>query len=160
MNCAILYAAGYAEDSVRQATAFLQAEGIPTLFLGLKSGSVSGAAGEPLSPAALLSLFIGDEAQAPPPDSLLVAGGAACGQQLLADPRVHSLIQLMGRAAKPVGFLYPVSYPLLALQEQQPLPHPFLLQEQRASADFMRRFGQQLLRAAAGPMKKAPRFTE
>jgi hypothetical protein len=153
INCSILCATGYAEESVRQAGNFLRTEGISAVFLGLKSGSVTGATGTVMVPQALLSLFIGDEAESRLPDGLLIAGGAACGQQLLADPRVHRLIQTMHLASRPVGFLYPVSYPLVALLNQQMLPHPFLLQERRASANFLHRFGKQLkqLEAAVRP---------
>ena len=150
MNCYILCATGYAEESVQQANTFLQdaKSMVKVAILGLRAGAVTGAAGESLTPTTLLSRFNGDVANTAPLDGLLVAGGAACGQQLLADPRVHRLIQMMSLAARPVGFLFPVSYSLIALQDQQ-LSQPFLLQERRGGVGFLRRFEQQMLQAAA-----------
>lgn len=143
INCYILCATGYAEESVQRATSFLRANGFRVVFLGLKSGPIFSAEGASLTPTVLLSHFIGEDTKLPLPDTLLVAGGTACGQQLLADPRVHRLIQMMRLAAKPVGFLYPISYALVGLQSQQTWPQPFLLQEQRMPTDFLSRFTQQ-----------------
>ncbi len=143
-NCYILCAAGYAETSVQQATLWLAQAGIEPIFLGLKSGSIPGAAGDAVPAAALISFFVGEEAIRPLPDGLLLAGGAACGRQLLTDPRVHLLVQQMGQAAKPVGFLHPVSYPFVALLNQQAGERPFLLQEERTIGEFMNAFWQQV----------------
>lgn len=144
-NCNILYASGYVEESVEQAIAFLQQVGVRVTFLGLKSGVVFSASGTSLSPSVLISQFNGDEIDWLLPDSLLVAGGSACGQQLLADPRVHSLIQRMSLRAKPVGFLSPISYSLVERLQQSDFPTSFLLQEKPEDTLFLQRFVQTAL---------------
>lgn len=156
-NCYILCAAGYAETSVQQARLWLQKEGIEPVFLGLKSGSILGSAGGTAPVEALISYFSGEEAPRPLPDGLLLAGGAACGRQLLTDPRVHLLVQQMQQAAHPVGLLHPLSYALVDLLRQQtekrPQEQPLLLQEARAIAEFMNSFVQQLHQAGASKSK-------
>lgn len=148
-HCYLLCATGYAETSLEQARLWLQAAGIEPIFLGLKSGSISGAAGGTILAAVLISSFIGEEAKRPLPDGLLLAGGTACGRQLLTDPRVHLLVQHMGQASKPVGFLHPVSYPFVDLLNQQAGEQPFLLQEGQAHDEFMCVFRQRLYQAQA-----------
>lgn len=148
-DCYILFAAGYAETSTRQAKLWLEREGIRRTFLGLKSGSIPGATGGAVPAEALISRFSGEEALRPLPDGLLVAGGSACGRQLLADPRVHFLIQQMEQASKPVGFLYPVSHPFVTLLQQQAEVHRFLLQEEQTLDEFMNIFGQRIYQARA-----------
>ncbi|HRQ38830.1 MAG TPA: DJ-1/PfpI family protein [Chloroflexota bacterium] len=148
-NCYLLCAAGYAETSMQQAVAWLQRAGIAPIVLGLKSGSIAGAAGSTVPAEVLISSFIGEEAQRPLPDGLLLAGGSACGRQLLTDPRVHLLVQQMCQAAKPVGFLHPVSYPFVDLLNQQADEQPFLLQKRQAHDDFMCVFGKRLYQAQA-----------
>jgi len=145
-NCNILYAAGYVEESVEQAIAFMHEKGVPAAFLGLKSGPVFSASGASLSPSLLISQFNGDAIEWLLPEGLLVAGGFACGQQLLADPRVHSLIQNMCVMAKPVGFLSPVSHPLVERLNQSSSLASFLLQEQPNDFLFLQQFVQQLSR--------------
>lgn len=156
-NCYILCATGYAETSVQQARLWLQKEGVEPVFLGLKSGSIPGCAGGSVPAEALISYFGGEEGQRPLPDGLLLAGGAACGLQLLTDPRVHLLVQQMRQVARPVGFLHPISYPLVDLLHQQtekrPQEQPLLLQEARAIAEFMNRFVQQLHQVGASESK-------
>lgn len=132
------------EESVKQAITFLHKNGVHVAFLGLKSGAVSSASGALSSPSALISQFNGDEIEWLLPDSLLIAGGSACGQQLLADPRVHSLIQRMSLMAKPVGFLSPVSYSLVERLNQFTSPATFLLQEQPKDFLFLQNFVHQL----------------
>lgn len=144
LNCNILYAAGYVEESVGQAITFLHRSGVQVTFVGLKSGAVSSASGTVSNPSALISQFNGDEIDCVLPDSLLVAGGHACGQQLLADPRVHSLINAMNLMGKPVGFLSPVSYLLVERLNQSNSPASFFLQEQPDDFLFLQRFVQQL----------------
>jgi hypothetical protein len=146
-NCYILCAAGYAETSTQQAKLWLEREGIEPIFLGLKAGSISGAAGGTVAAEALISFFIGAEAKRPLPHGLLLAGGAACSRQFLTDPRVHLLIQQMRQAAKPVGFLHPVSYPLVFLMKQQVGEHTFRLQEDQPINEFMNAFASQLFQA-------------
>lgn len=144
LNCNILYAPGYVEESVEQAIAFLHKEGVQIAFLGLKSGAISSASGTLSSPSALISQFNGDGFEWLLPGGLLIAGGSACGQQLLADPRVHSLIERMSLMARPVGFLSPVSYSLVERLNQSSSPASYLLQEQPKDFLFLERFVQQL----------------
>lgn len=145
MTCYILYAAGYAETSVEQAKAWLEKAGIEVRFLGLRSGFIAGAMGGVRLAEALISKFTSkDEDQRPLPDGLLLAGGVACGRQLLTDPRVHLLLNQMGQAAKPVGFLYPVSYPFVTFLQQQLIANSFLLQEEKPPEKFIAAFLQQL----------------
>ena len=144
LNCNILYAAGYVEESVGQASAFLHKSGVEVAFLGLKSGAVATASGTLSTPSALISQFNGAAIDWLLPDSLLVAGGSACGQQLLADPRVHSLIQRMSLMAKPVGFLSPVSYSLVERLNPATFPASFLLQAQPNDFPFLQRFVEQV----------------
>ena len=147
LSCYVLCAAGYAEESMQRAKMFLVRGRVEPAYLGLKSGLISGGAGGSVLPQVLISLLVGEEAAWPLPDGLLVAGGAACGQQLLADPRVHALIQQMIVVAKPVGFLHPVFYPLVELLRQKVVDDPFLLQEKPAGAEFFSIFGRRLYRS-------------
>lgn len=156
-NCNILYASGYVEESVKQAITFLHKSGVQVAFVGLKSGAISSASGTLSHPSALISRFNGDEIEWLLPDSLLVAGGSACGQQLLADPRVHSLIQRMSLMARPVGFLSPVSYSLIERLNQSSSPTSYLLQEQPKDFLFLQHFVQQLsLLDAPAPEEQDP----
>jgi hypothetical protein len=140
-HCYLLCATGYAETSVQEARLWLQAAGIEPILLGLKSGSISGASGGRMLAQALISSFTGEEAKRPLPDGLLLAGGSACGRRLLTDPRVHVLVQQMCQAAKPVGLLHPVFYPLAVLLKQQAEDNPFLLlQEEQTTGAFMNVF--------------------
>lgn len=149
-NCYLLCAAGYAETSLQQATLWLEKEGIGPIFLGLKAGSIAGAAGGAVMAEALISYFSGEEAKRPLPDGLLLAGGSACGRQLLADPRLHLLVQQMCQESKPVGLLAPVFYPLVVLLKQQVEDSPTLfLQEEQTNEAFMGAFGPQLRQAKA-----------
>ena len=160
-NCNVLYAAGYVEESVRQALTFLHKSGVQVAFLGLKSGAVSSASGMLSPPSALISQFNGDENEWLLPDSLLVAGGSACGQQLLVDPRVHSLIQRMSLMGKPVGFLSPVSYSLVERLNQSNFPTTFLLQEQPKDFHFLQHFVEQLsLLNIPPPKEENPPFSQ
>ncbi|MFO7682898.1 MAG: hypothetical protein R6X34_22900 [Chloroflexota bacterium] len=90
----------------------LALESVAPAFLGLKAGWIRGAAGRRVSAAVLISQVTGDDGERPLPRGLLLAGGAECGQHLLADPRVHLLVQYMLAAESPVGLLRPVCYPL------------------------------------------------
>lgn len=148
VNCSILCAADYAEESLRHAENFLILENIQVTFLGLNSNAFSGTTGESLSPTSLLSIFDGEETTLRLPGSLLIAGGAACGRRLLADPRVHRLIEAVILAKKPVGFLHPVSYSLVNLLNQNLRNQPLLLQESKALTNFLHQFVLQLRESA------------
>lgn len=151
-NCYLLCAAGYAETSVQQAALWLTQAGLKPIFLGLKSGSIPGAAGGAVPAEVLISLLIGEGAIRPLPDGLLLAGGAACGRQFLTDPRVHLLVQQMQQASRCVGFLHPISYPLVDLLHRQAGERPFLRQEGRTIGEFMNSFVQQLDHAGVNGM--------
>lgn len=119
MYCYILCADGYAEKAVQEAGLILSGHGLAPAFLGLKAGWIRGAAGGRVSAEVLISQVTGEEGERPLPDALLLAGGAECGQYLLADPRVHQLVQQMLMADRPVGWLRPIYYPLLDLLENR-----------------------------------------
>ncbi|MCA9934792.1 MAG: hypothetical protein KC415_12745 [Anaerolineales bacterium] len=140
LRCYILCADGYIEDAVQEARAILLVERIVPGFLGLKAGTIEGTSGGRIPVEVLISLLIGEGGQRPLPDGLLLAGGAACGQQMLLDPRVHLLVQHMLQAMHPVGFLHPMSYPLFDLSAKNSGDSPFLLSEKRTTAEFMRVF--------------------
>lgn len=144
LHCYILCADGYVEHTVQEARAILQTRGIEPMFLGLKAGVISGAFGERVATEVLLSQLVGEEGERPLPDGLLLAGGAACGRQMLADPRVHLLVQHLRQAARPVGFLHPISYPLFDLLDKQVRDSPFLLQGEQTTAVFIRMFVKRL----------------
>ena len=145
LNCNILYAAGYIEESVEPAITFLHKRGVEVTFLGLKAGSVAGASGTVPSPSTLISQLNGAEIEEVLPGSLLIAGGSACGQQLLADPRVHNLIHTMSLMARPVGFLSPVSYSLVERLNLATFTTSFLLQDKPRDLLFLQHFVEQLL---------------
>jgi len=144
LNCYILCADGYTENAVQEARAILLTRRIVPVILGLKAGAIGGASGGSVPTEVLISLFIGEDGQRPLPDGLLLAGGAACGQQMLADPRVHLLVQQMLQAFRPIGFLHPVSYPLFELLHKKTHDSQFLLQEKQTTAAFMNTFVQRL----------------
>lgn len=144
LRCYILCADGYIEDAVQEARAILLVERIVPGFLGLKAGTIEGTSGGRIPVEVLISLLIGEGGQRPLPDGLLLAGGAACGRQMLADPRVHLLVQHLRQAARPVGFLHPISYPLFDLLDKQVRDSPFLLQGEQTTAVFIRMFVKRL----------------
>ena len=146
VNCYLLCAMGFAEESAWHARTRLQAIGIKTPIIGLKTGTLIGSARTSAPVELLISLFIGEEGDRPLPDGLLLAGGQACGNQLLADPRVHRLIEKMAAAERPTGFLQPIFFPLIELLNQKGINQPFWLQERQDTADFMNIFIQQLAR--------------
>jgi hypothetical protein len=113
---------------------------VTPVFLGLKAGWIRGAAGRRVSPAVLISQVTGDDGERPLPRGLLLAGGAVCGQHLLADPRVHLLVQHMLAAESPVGLLRPVCYPLFDLLAKRSGGAPILVQESQTTADFVNAF--------------------
>lgn len=152
MSCYILYAAGYDETIAEEAKAWLEKAGIQVSFLGLKSGFTRGGSGGGQIADILLSNLIHKEGKRPLPNGLLLAGGVACGRQLLTDPRVHLLLQQMSQAAKPLGFLQPVSYLFISFLQQQIKTDTFLLQENLPLDQFMSTFLSQLL-AATPPTK-------
>lgn len=129
---------------MRQAKSYLQTVDVEPRLMGLKSGTVVSSLGKSAPAEALISQFVSAEAERPLPVGLLLAGGAACGQQMLADPRVHLLIQKMHLSGKPVGYLFPVYLPLVDLLSQKMMHHPFLLQEAPHDTQFMQHFAKQL----------------
>ncbi len=143
---------------MQQAILFLQAKGIQPTILGLKSGAIAGSAGASMPAEALISLLLSEEAERPLPDTLLIAGGDACGHQLLADPRVQQLIQKMVEAARPVGFLRPVSFPLIDLLSRKGADRLFWYQEKQKTAEFMGIFVQQIrpIMKVAQPGQSSP----
>lgn len=145
VNCYMLCAMGFAEKSAWQARTLLHAIGIKTTIVGLKTGTLVGSARTSAPVELLISLFIGEEVNRPLPDGLLLAGGQACGNQLLADPRVHRLIEKMAAAERPIGFLQPIFFPLVDLLSQKGINQPFWLQEKQDTANFTNIFVQQLL---------------
>jgi hypothetical protein len=114
----------------------LSGQGLASTFLGLKAGWIQGAAGRRVYAAVLLSQVTGEDGERPLPRGLLLAGGAECGQHLLADPRVHLLVQHMLAAGRPVGLLRPVCYPLYELLAKRSGGAPILVQESQTTADF------------------------
>ena len=120
----------------------LSGGGLPLVFLGLKAGWIRGAAGERVAAEVLISQVTGEDGERPLPGGLLLAGGGECGQHLLADPRVHLLVQQMLAAERPVGLLRPVCYPLFDLLAKRSGGSPLLSQESQATADFANTFAQ------------------
>ncbi len=141
-RCYILCADGYAEEVVQEASVFLSAKEMTPQILGLKRGWIYGDAGGRVSPEALISQLLGARGERPLPDVLLLAGGTTCGQYLLTDPRVHLLVRRMLAFSCPVGWLRPVSYPLLALLDKQANESSFLWQETETTEDFVNGFVQ------------------
>jgi len=138
--CYILCADGYAEEAVQVAEMALAGKGLPTAFLGLKAGWIRGGAGGLVSAEVLISQVKGEGGTRPLPDALLLAGGTVCGQYMLADPRVHILVQNMLAAARPVGLLGPVCYQLFDLLAKRAGGSPFLRQESQTTASFVDTF--------------------
>lgn len=122
----------------------LSVQGLVPASLGLKTGWIRSAAGGRVAAEVLISHVMGEDGERPLPGGLLIAGGAECGQYLLADPRVQLLVQQMLAAARPVGWLRPVSFPLLDLLEKRSVGFPFLLQESQTAVDFVNLFVQRL----------------
>lgn len=137
----ILCASGYAEEPVQEARKILSGIGITPTFLGLKTGRIDGDTGGRVFAEVLISQLLG-EGERPLPTGLFLAGGVACGQHLLADPRVHLLVCHMLSASRPVGWLRPVCYPLFELLAKKVDGASFLLQETQPTADFITAFVQ------------------
>jgi hypothetical protein len=126
----------------------LSGQGLAPTFLGLKGGWIQGAAGGRVVAEVLISQVTGEDEERPLPGGLLLAGGAECGQHLLADPRVHRLVHHMLAAECPVGLLRPVSYPLFDLLDKRVSGSPILLQHSPTTADFINRFVQRFYESA------------
>lgn len=141
-SCYILCASGYAEAAVQEARMILSGQDLVPVFLGLKAGWIRSAAGGRVSAEVLLSQVNDGAGERPLPTGLLLAGGAECGQYLLADPRVHRLVQQMLAAECPVGLLRPVAYPLFDLLDKQASGSPILRQDLQTTADFINAFMQ------------------
>ncbi len=135
----ILCASGYAEEPVQEARTILSGIGLTPIFLGLKTGWIDGDTGGRVFAEALISQLLG-EGKRPLPTGMFLAGGAACGRHLLADPRVHLLVGRVLAAKRLVGWLRPVCYPLFDLLGKQLGGLPALVQESQATADFVRMF--------------------
>ncbi|MCB8983262.1 MAG: hypothetical protein H6659_05540 [Ardenticatenaceae bacterium] len=142
--CYILCADGYTEKAVQETKLVLASMGLAAAFLGLKVGRIRGAAGGHIFPEVLISQVTGEERERPLPDGLLLAGGAVCGQYLLADPRVQSLTWHMLATARPVGLLHPVCYPLADLLEKRLNSFLLIQPEIQTTADFVNAFVQRL----------------
>ena len=140
--CYILCADGYIEAAVQEARTVLSGMGWPPVLLGLKAGWIRGAAGGRVAAEVLISQMAGKEGERPLPDGLLLAGGAACGQFMLADPRVHLLVQHMLAAARPVALLRPAYYPLFDLLQKRSGGSPILWQESQTIVGFVNVFVQ------------------
>lgn len=142
LTCAILCASGYEENSLRRAQTLLANYPIQSCLLGLVSGPVAGADGRRLQTDGAISSLLADR-ERPFPTGLLLAGGAACHSQLMADPRVHLLMQQMLAASSVVGLLAPVSFQLVQTLDA-PGSHHLLLQNRQSTPAFMAEFMQKL----------------
>lgn len=141
LNCYVLLAKGYGEESVHQAKQFLHGRGVSLTFLRLYLDRVID--DNPINACSLepvVSLLMDDVIHAALPNGLLLAGGKACGHQFLVDPRVHHFVHQMQLAARPVGFLYPVCVPLVEMLNRQVVSQPFLFQERQHLSNFLRDF--------------------
>lgn len=144
LDCYILLSSNFKMESVEQALTFLQTHAIHATFLGLHTRSFQNIQASTNGAAKTGTRLLGDASEQPLPNGLLIAGGSDCGQQMLADPRVHHLVQQMRQAAKPVGFLYPVSAILADMLGRRNITRPFLFQDRRKTAEFMQTFLQQM----------------
>lgn len=136
LNCYILFAEGCVKESVQQARQFLQDSGVSLNFLQLYVNSTSSNSLQKYDPTAV-SFLMSEITHSVLPDGLLVAGGEACGHQLLVDPRVHHFVRQLLTAGKPVGFLYPVYTPLAETLIEATSHKSFLFQERQYPADFL-----------------------
>ena len=118
----------------------LSGQGMTLACLGLRTGWILGAAGGRVEADVLISQVIDEHRERPLPSGLLLAGGVTCGQHLLADPRVHLLVQQMLTAGHPVGLLRPVSYALVDLLERRARGSLLLWQEAQTTAEFIPAF--------------------
>jgi len=136
----LVCANGYGEEAVKEARMILSGQGMTLAFLGLRTGWIRGAAGGRVEADVLISQVIDEHRERPLPSGLLLAGGVTCGQHLLADPRVHLLVQQMLTAGHPVGLLRPVSYALVDLLERRARGSLLLWQEAQTTAEFIPAF--------------------
>lgn len=148
LSCCILCADGYGEEAVWRAHAYLQAANVEPVILGLKLADVVGSLGKLTPIEALISRFADEEAAIPLPTGMLLAGGVACGQKLLADPRVHLLIHKMRFSQRPVGYLFPTYLQLVHMLNQQASVRPLIVQQSADEPSFLQHFVKQL--ASAG----------
>lgn len=139
LNCYILFAEGCAQESVQQARHFLHDNSVSLNFLQLYVDPTSGSMLRKCDPSAT-SLLMSDITHSILPDGLLVAGGEACGHQLLVDPRVHHFVSQLLMAGKPVGFLYPVYTPLAEILIETSSHKPFMFQERQYPTEFLAKF--------------------
>lgn len=157
-TCYILYANGYAETAVQEARIMLSNRGVILTYLGLRAGWIRSATGGYVSVEVLLSQVMG-EGERPLPNGLLLAGGAECGRYLLADPRIHELVQQMLAMSRPVGLLHPVYHLLFDLLDKRTSSFPLLSQESQTMTEFVHTFVQRF--GEAGQVGgRQPSFTQ
>ena len=148
ISCIILCAEGFAENSLHRTLSLLKARQIKPIILGLRVGSIIGATGRKIPTDALISHYIGDDVKRPLPNGFLIAGGRACGNQLLVDPRVYLLIKQMHANAVQVGFLFPVLPALYEMLSKKDSTIHFPVQEKDQLESFLHSFIQSLKETA------------